>query len=651
MDPTSLPKVLYIDDTPEARQLVRRLLSQSYIVLEAKDAISGIELALDTRPDLILLDVNLPEMSGREVATRLRSLMPNIPLVALTADTSPGARERALAAGFWGFMNKPITVDTFEEDVQAYLHGKRDALPDSARHVQLYQAELVEHLESKVRELTKTAERNEFLNDQNQHIIAVLRRRQRMMEAAARIANNVASILELDTLLSTSVDIICEEYEFYYAGIFLVDSTNEWATLKAGRGEAGKKLISASFRLKIDEKSMIGRCISQRKALIALDVDEERARFKNPLLPETRSEMALPLSVQDTVLGALTVQSAQVNAFSEEDIAALQILADQVAIAIKNAQLLNDLEMANRELVRQKTFEAIATATGEAIHWVGNKAAPILPSAERVQADLLNLAAMLQTLLKLPAEERSQHFFWPVVQEALESAQARGHNLQERSQYLATLPSHQLMVMGSLESILEDLEIIHKSADTILNIKEDLIGPVRLAHPTALYLPEFLREVVNAMGLPQGVVHTKFAADLPPARGDARQLANVFNNLIKNAWEALEGRLPGDYAAPQIWVSARPAKEQGFVQVLIKDNGPGIPPEIQDKIWVSFFTTKGGRGGTGLGLFSCMEIIRQAGGKIWVNSQVGQGATFNVLLPIAKDEASASLPGVNAGGG
>jgi signal transduction histidine kinase/DNA-binding NarL/FixJ family response regulator len=635
MDPKTLPKVLYVDDTPEARLLVRRMLSRNYIVLEAKDAISGIELAIDTHPDLILLDINLPEMSGREVATRLRTLFPDTPLVALTADNSPEARERALAAGCSGFITKPISIDTFENEVFAYLHGKLDQLPDSARHIQRYQAEVVEHLEAKVRELTKTAERNAFLNEQNQQMIAELTRRQRLLEGAARVGQSITSILDLEALLTDTVDIICDEYEFYYAGIFLIDEIQEWAVLKAGHGEAGLAMIAEGFRLPIDDRSMIGRAILHSRAQISLDVNQEQGRYQNPHLLRTRSEMTLPLIFKENVLGALSVQSEQLNAFSEADITALQTLADQVAVAIQNARLLQDLEQANHELLRQKTFEAIATATGEAIHWVGNKAAPILPSAERVRLDILDLAAIAQELLEIPPERRADHPLWPVLQASLEAARNTGLNLVERAGELGRLPPRQLQVLGGLESILEDLEIITQSAETILRIKEDLIGPVRLAHPQTLNLAGFLSELIVGLALPAGVVHTDFAANLPPAWGDPRQMANVFNNLIKNAWEALEG-----CNNPRIWVSARRASERGFVQVQIKDNGPGIPPELIDKIWVSFFTTKADRGGTGLGLFSCMEIIRQAGGKIWVTSQVGRGTTFFVQIPIAEEQST-----------
>src|SRR6187399_561152 len=127
MNVKAMPKILYIEDSDDARLLVRRVLQQHYILLEANDPIKGIELARDTEPDLILLDINLPNMTGIDVAIRLRSILkPGTPIVAVTADASPGARERALATGFAGFLTKPINVDKFEGSVKAYLAGKRE---------------------------------------------------------------------------------------------------------------------------------------------------------------------------------------------------------------------------------------------------------------------------------------------------------------------------------------------------------------------------------------------------------------------------------------------------------------------------------------------------------------------------------------------
>jgi signal transduction histidine kinase len=124
-----------------------------------------------------------------------------------------------------------------------------------------------------------------------------------------------------------------------------------------------------------------------------------------------------------------------------------------------------------------------------------------------------------------------------------------------------------------------------------------------------------------------------WADDMPLAHVDARQVEQVFNNLIKNAWEAMANAHIPD---PKIYVRGRRDDDANFVLISVQDNGPGIPKDIQEKIWVSFFTTKGGSGGTGLGLSAVMQIVNQHGGKIWLESEAGKGATFFVRLPAEK---------------
>lgn len=621
------PKILYIEDTPASRQLVSRLLGQEYIVLEAADPLSGIELARHTNPDLILIDINLPGMSGHEVATRLQSLFPETPLVALTADTSPGGRERALVAGCVGYLNKPLDPDTFSTTIAEFLNGRKDDLDESTAEFRAYQAELVERLESKIRELTEVAARNNYLLEQNRQIIGLLQRRQRLLEASARVSHNITSILDLTPLLKDTVDVICDEFGFYFAGIFLLDASCEWVELRAGYGEAGAALLAEAFRVPVGFGSMVGMAVSERKARIAADVETETSFLRHAYLPKTASEMALPLIFKDTIFGALSVESDIPNSFSDDDITALQTLADQIAVGINNAQLIRDLDAATDELLRTKTYEAIATATGEAIHWVGNKAAPIPASAGRVREDFTNLLAMVQTLFGLPEAERGAHPFWEVVQNTLASAPDQGLDLPAQAGKLSELSPTAFMFLGDLESTLEDLHIIEQSARKILDIKEDLLGPARKPHLEDLNMALVLRGVINGMGLPAGVIISDFGPELPPVRADARQLDNVFNNLIKNAWEAL-----ADRESPHIWVRAL-LPEPELLRIEIEDNGPGVPPELLEKIWVSFFTTKGGQGGTGLGLAACMEIVRQTGGRIWVESDPGKGAKFIVLLP------------------
>jgi len=626
-DPRKLPQILYIEDSDETRSLVRRLLSHKYVVLEAADPLDGLQLAEETHPSLILVDHSLPHMTGSEAATRLRKMLPNTPIVIVSADLSTGARERALAAGAVGFITKPID-DDFVEQVGEYLNGKVEILEDAEKHLQAYQQELVERLEGNIRQLSNTVAKNKHLLQQNERMFSMLERRHKLLETAARVGQMVTSILDMDELLKHTVNIICSEFNFYYSGIFLVSEDEQWAVLRAGYALAGRKMMAENYRLHVDEKSMIGNSIIQQQAKIALDVAGEESRFKNPFLPNTRSEMALPLVVQSHALGALTVQSDQLNAFTEEDITSLQAMADQIAIAINNAQLMFKLEAATAEIVRTKTFEAIATATGEAIHWVGNKAAPIPGSVKRVREDLLYILALAAQLSESDAKNES---LAAAVETIKEEAEAKGIDLNQLLVEMSAMKKNRLQALVSVESLLEDLDIAENSAVTILSIKEGLIGPARQRNDSVVSLSEMIADTVANMGLPDGVVELDWAENMPNAFVDARQVEQVFNNLIKNSWEAMS-----QTSAPKIFVKGMRDANPNFILVTIKDTGPGIPKEIHEKIWVSFFTTKGGSGGTGLGLSSVMQIVNQHGGSISLESEVGKGAMFSVRLPVEK---------------
>ena len=626
-DPRKIPQVLFVEDSDESRSLVRRLLSPKYVVLEAADPLDGLRLAEETQPNIILLDHNLPRMTGSEAATRLRKMLPNTPIVIISADTSSNARERALAAGAVGFISKPID-DSFEEQVSEYLNGKVEKLEHAEEHLRAYQQELVEKLEDNIRQLSNTVEKNKHLLQQNQSMFSMLERRHRLLETGARVGQMVTSILDLDELLKHTVNIICSEFHFYYSGIFMVSEEGEWAVLRAGYAAAGRKMIAEKYRLLVDEKSMIGRSILSQEAQIILDTVGEESRFNNLNLPNTRSEVALPLVVESRALGALTVQSDQLNAFSEEDITSLQIMADQIAIAINNAQAMHQLEAASAELFRTKTYEAIATATGEAIHWVGNKAAPIPGSVRRVREDVVYLLALAAYLDASTSENEPVR---GAIQTIREEAQAKGVDLKQIFAEMSVMKPNRLQTLVSVESLFEDLEIAENSAVTILDIKEGLIGPARQRNDEPLSLGEMITNTVAAMGLPEGVVELEWAAGMPLAYGDARQVEQVFNNLIKNAWEALSAT-----PSPRIIVKGRRDPDPNFVVVTVQDNGPGISKEFQEKIWVSFFTTKGGAGGTGLGLSAVLQIVNQHGGKIWLESAEGEGVTFYVRLPAEK---------------
>jgi anti-anti-sigma regulatory factor/putative methionine-R-sulfoxide reductase with GAF domain len=171
------------------------------------------------------------------------------------------------------------------------------------------------------------------------------------MLTAAEISRAVTGMLDLHALIQQVVDLVQERFNLYYVGLFLVEGA--WAVLRAATGEAGKRLLEQEHKLQVSGDSMIGLCIDSGQARIALDVGQEAVRFDNPLLPETRSELALPLVGREGAIGALTIQSAQERAFDEEDLAVFQTIADQLANAIENARLYEEIQKAYAEVEQQ----------------------------------------------------------------------------------------------------------------------------------------------------------------------------------------------------------------------------------------------------------------------------------------------------------
>ena len=189
---------------------------------------------------------------------------------------------------------------------------------------------------------------------------AALERRAVQFQAAAEVGRAATNLRDLDELLPEVTRLISERFGFYHTGIFLLDSSGEYAVLQAANSKGGKRMLERQHKLKVGEVGIVGYATGNREARIALDVGRDAVFFDNPDLPETRSEMALPLIAGDELLGALDVQSKREAAFSDEDIAVLQVLADQVAIAIENARLFQR----NQEMLEsaRRTYSDISQA-------------------------------------------------------------------------------------------------------------------------------------------------------------------------------------------------------------------------------------------------------------------------------------------------
>ena len=175
-------------------------------------------------------------------------------------------------------------------------------------------------------------------------------KRSQQLEATAQVAREAAAIRNLDELLTNITHLISENFGLYHAGIFLLDEVHKFAVLQAANSEGGQRMLARSHRLEVGRTGVVGYAAETGLPRIALDVGMDAYYFDNPDLPDTRSELALPLVVHDQVIGVLDVQSTEPAAFIGSDVEVLQILADQVALAIENTRLLEQSQVVIREL-------------------------------------------------------------------------------------------------------------------------------------------------------------------------------------------------------------------------------------------------------------------------------------------------------------
>lgn len=199
----------------------------------------------------------------------------------------------------------------------------------------------------------------------NNYVLNESRRTALQFETAAEIARDISSSLNLDELLGKAVSLIRSRFNFYHAGVFLRDATGEHVVIREATGDAGAQLKRSGFKLGIGSKSIVGFVAGKGEQLIVNDTTRDATYYPNPLLPETRAEAALPLRVGDRIVGVLDVQSTSPYAFAEDNLRTLQILADQLGIAVVNSELFAETQehLAQHRLLHHITTSAASGTT------------------------------------------------------------------------------------------------------------------------------------------------------------------------------------------------------------------------------------------------------------------------------------------------
>lgn len=228
-----------------------------------------------------------------------------------------------------------LIIDTapFFLGLFAFLAGRRqDQEQEAGQIIRLREAQL----QASNKELLET--HNAIERQVSEHT-AEIKIRTRQLEAISKVARAVAIVQEIENLLPLVTEVVSAEFGFYHAGIFLIDDRREFAVLRAANSEGGKRMLQRGHRLGLATAGIVGFVAGRGQPRIALDVEADSAFFNNPDLPHTRSEMALPLRAGEQTIGVLDVQSTEKDAFGEQELNILSVVADQIAIAIDNARL------------------------------------------------------------------------------------------------------------------------------------------------------------------------------------------------------------------------------------------------------------------------------------------------------------------------
>lgn len=294
------------------------------------------------------------------------------------------------------FVNKEDAEQTIETDMRVMEMGRpfiEDIRGTANDYYRVSRLPVVDQNGQVVGLITISRDVSDIFRAQQE-----MQKRAQQVQTTAEIARDITGTLNIDELLAKVVNLVRERFGFYHASIFLLDSEKQYAVLRESTGEAGRIMKERGHRLAVGSRSIVGQATYRGEAIIVEDVTEDPTHLPNPLLPDTRAELAIPLKFADEVIGALDVQSTQPNVFTDEDIEILGILADQLAAAIHNAELYEkaqDLISRHRLLNRLNLIGTSAQTLNEALLEIVNQLLD-LQIADAVNIRLLNSSGQLE---------------------------------------------------------------------------------------------------------------------------------------------------------------------------------------------------------------------------------------------------------------
>lgn len=404
------------------------------------------------------------------------------------------------------------------------------------------------------------------------------------LETVSRVSAATSTILEAEKLLTAVVELARRSFDLYHAHIYLLDEESGRLMLTAGSGEAGPKLVEQGWGIDVDHpRSVVARAARQREGIIVNDVQDKSGYLPNPLLPNTRSELAVPMIVGNRLLGVLDVQAEKADYFTEDDVRIQTALANQVGIALQNAMLYQE-QLETAEMLRE--FDRL-------------KSEFLASMSHELRTPLNSIIGFADVLLEGIDGELNER-----MEEDVNLIRNSGQHLRELI--------GDILDMSKIEAGMMDLR--YEEID-LRDMERDFEAFARTQLMT--YDKELEIEV-------------EINPSVDVIEADATRFKQVLYNLISNAIKFTE--------EGQVTLSLE--KQDDHILVQVSDTGIGIKEEDLPLIFEQFRQVDGSltrsAGGTGLGLPISKSLVELHGGEIWVESEVGEGTTFSFTIPEEK---------------
>lgn len=404
------------------------------------------------------------------------------------------------------------------------------------------------------------------------------------LEAVAQVSTESTSIQQVDTLLSRIVNLTNERFGYYHAHIYLLNNQSDTLVLAAGAGEVGEKMLAERHHIPMNAKrSLVARAARSMEPVVIQDVTLEPGFLPNKYLPNTLSELAIPIAYGEELIGVLDIQDAQANRFNAIEVQVKQTLANQIAVAIRNAQA---FERERQTVARLMEVDRL-------------KQEFLANMSHELRTPLNSIIGYSEVLLDGVDGELNDD-----AQEDVEAIYLSGKHLLSLINEILDLAK---IEAGQMQLLYKDFDF--KAAVT------DLINQ-------------------NQILVKDKPIELKVIEDepVPQIEADPTRLNQILLNLISNATKFTEqGTITTRYGM----------HDDRTLYVRIEDTGIGMTDTDKQRVFERFHQADGSStrraGGTGLGLTITRQLIRMHGGEIYVESELGAGSTFWFTLPISKD--------------